>query len=186
MTTKNFFTITATLTIFLTILSINAEFVIKGKVNKRNTIISVHNDTPPPCFNNNSIFKNKTVLRNTVIESRYIFTGKISSVSKRKVKKTKLYVFKVLIRRVLKGDLGVFSEILNFETRTSNSTNRAYVLAEGGAWRRGCASAQGWPALLFTSGEVTSSLKLLIDPVPLNLDYARQVKGIIKGKKKKQ
>lgn len=169
--------------LLLFIFATTADFIINGKVKKRNTVIKINENFPPPCFYNNSIFKNNDTLQRIVLTSRYIFTGKISNVQKRRRgnEKWKRNVFKVFVRRVLKGDVGALSDILNFETRTSNSSSRAYVLAEGEMVRKGCtAVSKGWAALLF-SEELSSPLKLLIDPVPSSLEYVRRVKAMIKG-----
>lgn len=172
-----------TLLLLFIIFATTADFIIKGKVKKRNTVIKINENFPPPCFYNNSIFKNNETLQRVVLASRYIFTGKISSVQKRRRgnEKWKRNLFKVFVRRVLKGDVGALSDILNFETRTSNSSSRAYVLAEGEEVHRGCSAAsKGWAALLF-SEEFSSPLKLLINPVPSSLEHVRRVKSVIKG-----
>lgn len=166
--------------ILFVFVSIDASFVIKGKVKKRNTIIKINDNFPPPCFYNNSIFKNNNTLKRIVFSAEYIFTGKISSVQKRSKNGRSRSVFKVFIRRVLKGDIGEFGDLLNFETRTSNSSSRAFLFAEGGYWRKGCAGASGWAALLFGE-EFSAPLKLLVDPIPTNLDHVRRVKAAIKG-----
>lgn len=172
------------ITLSLFILAPEAEFVIKGKVKKRNTVIKINENFPPSCFYNNSIFKNNDTLKRVVFASKYIFTGKISSFQKKRRgnEKFKRNVFKVFVRRVLKGDIGALSDILNFETRTTNSSSRAYVFAEGGAVRKGCAGASnGWAALMF-SREFSSPLKLLIDPVPTSLESVRRIKAVLRGK----
>lgn len=163
------------------LLTTDADFVIKGKVKKRNTIVKVNDNFPPPCFYNNSIFKNNETLERIVFSAEYIFTGKISSVQKRRRENGRTRsVFKVFIRRVLKGDIGEFGDLLNFETRTSNSSSRAFLFAEGGHWRKGCAGPGGWAALLFGE-EYSSPLRLLVDPIPTNLVHVRRVKAAIKG-----
>lgn len=168
--------------VFVLILITKADFIVKGQVKKRNTVIKINDNSPPRCFNNNSVFRNNDTLKRIVFESKYIFTGKISSEQKRKRGKLKRSIFKVFVRRILKGDVGALSEILNFETRTFNSSNRAYLLAESHSAKRGCVgNSQGWAALLFSGEEFTSPLKLLVDPVPSNLDIVRRVKAIIKG-----
>lgn len=169
------------LLLLLSVCLVSANFVIKGKVKKRNTIIKINDSFPPSCFYNNSIFKNNNTLKRIVFSSEYIFTGKISSVQKRRRENGNLKsVFKVFIRRVLKGDIGEFGDLLNFETRTNNSSSRAFLFAEGGYWKKGCAGSGGWAALLFTK-EFSSPLKLLVDPIPTNLDHVRRVKAAIKG-----
>lgn len=166
--------------VFVLIFITDADFIVKGKVKKRNTVIKINDHFPPRCFNNNTVFRNNDTLKRIVFTSKYIFTGKISSEQKRKRGNRSIY--KVFVRRILKGDVGALSEILNFETRTFNSSNRAYLLAESRS-KRGCVgNAQGWAALLFSGAEFTSPLKLLIDPVPSNLDSVRRVKALIKGK----
>ncbi|CAD0194847.1 unnamed protein product [Chrysodeixis includens] len=170
--------------VFVLICITDADFIVKGKVKKRNTIIKINTDSPPRCFNNNSVFRNNDTLKRIVFASKYIFTGKISSEQKRKRGKFKRVIFKVFVRRILKGDVGALSDILNFETRTLNSSNRAYLLAESNSWSRRCAGSsagQGWAALLFSGEEFSSPLKLLIDPVPTNLESIRRVKALIKG-----
>lgn len=168
--------------VWLLVILTDANFVIKGNVKKRNTVIKINDNFPPPCFYNNSIFRNNGTLRRIVFASKYIFTGKISSVQRRRRDNGKpRSVIKVFIRRVLKGDIGAFSDILNFETRTKNSSSRAYVFAEGKIWQRRCAGAsQGWAAIMF-SADYSSPLKLLTDPVPSSLDVVRKVKAMIKG-----
>lgn len=166
--------------LLISVCLVSADFVIKGKVKKRNTIIKINDSFPPSCFYNNSIFKNNDTLKRVVFSSEYIFTGKISSVQKRRQGGKLRSVFKVFIRRVLKGDIGEFGDLLNFETRTSNSSSRAFLFAEGGYWKKGCAGPGGWAALLF-SKESSSPLKLLVDPIPTNLDHVRRVKAAIKG-----
>lgn len=170
-----------TILVLVLIFMTTADFIVKGNVKKRNTVIKINDNFPRRCLNNNSVFRNNDTLKRIVLESKYIFTGKISSEQKRKRGKFKRSIFKVFVRRVLKGDFGALSEILNFETRTFNSSNRAYLLAESSAWRRGCVGhSQGWGALLF-SAEFSSPLKLLVDPVPSNIDIVRRVKSAIKG-----
>lgn len=168
----------------LFIFTADTDFIIKGKVKKRNTVIKINANFPPRCFYNNSVFKNNDTLKRIVFASKFIFTGKISSVQKRRRgnEKIKRNVFKVFVRRVLKGDVGGFSDILNFETRTSNSSSRAYTFVEGGVVNKGCKSAShGWAALMFSREELSSPLKLLIDPVPSSLEYVRRVKAAIRG-----
>lgn len=169
--------------VFVFICITNADFVVKGQVKKRNTVIKINDYSPPRCFKDNSIFRNNDTLKRIVFASKYIFTGKISSEQKRKRGKFRRSIFKVFVRRILKGDVGALSEILNFETRTFNSSNRAYLLAEGRSLKHSCVSnSQGWAALLFSAEEFTSPLKLLVDPIPTNLDGVRRVKALIKGK----
>lgn len=169
--------------VFVLICITDADFIVKGQVKKRNTVIKINDNFPPRCFNNNSVFRNNDTLKRIVFAAKYIFTGKISTEQKWKRGKFKRSIYKVFVRRILKGDVEALSEILNFETRTFNSSNRAYLLAEGGLMKRGCVgNSQGWAALLFSADEFTSPLKLLVDPVPSNLDGVRRVKALIKGK----
>lgn len=167
---------------FLVLIAItDASFIIKGKVKKRNTIIKA---TDPYCNYDTSLFKNNASLQDVVDASTYIITGKISSVQKRKVlhDKSNRVVYKVLIRRVLKGDLSSLSEILNFETRTSSSSNRGHIYAESSGVKRACASAKaaGWSGIFFATYS-SSALQLLVDPIPSSLERARRVKAVIKG-----
>ncbi|KAL4712726.1 hypothetical protein ACJJTC_008023 [Scirpophaga incertulas] len=141
------------LQIFPLILSVcflitDSNFVIKGAVKKRNTIIKINDNFPAKRRRENGRARG---------------------------------VFKIYIRRVLKGDIGKFGDLLNFETRTKNSSNRAFLYAEGGPWKRGCSSSGGWAALLFGKG-YSSPLKLVIDPIPSNLEHVRRVKAVIQGK----
>ncbi|CAG4989982.1 unnamed protein product [Colias eurytheme] len=165
---------------FLLIFPAHSQFIIKGKVKKRNTIIKVENSFSPTCYNV-SVLENVDSLKRLVYSSRYIFTGKISRVQTRKrgIEKSKRSVFKVLVRRVLKGDISVLSDLFNFERRTRNSTDFAYVVE--GSGRKGPCVSRGWAAILFAE-RLSSPVKLLIDPVPLTLDRVRRVKLAIKGK----
>lgn len=168
--------------LLLLIFTTDADFVIKGKVRKRNTVIKINDISPPRCYGSNSIFRNNDTLKRIVFASKYIFTGKISSEARRKRGKVKKKIFKVFVRRVLKGDVGGLSDVLNFETRTLNSSNRAYVFVEGKSRKKECTVLpQGWAALLFSGGNFDSPMKLLVDPVPMNLEGVRRVKAVIKG-----
>lgn len=165
------------------IFTTDADFVIKGKVRKRNTVIKINDISPLRCYGSNSILRNNDTLKRIVLASKYIFTGKISGELRRKRGKVKKKIFKVFVRRVLKGDVGDLSDAINFETRTFNSSNRAYVFVEGKSWKKDCSSGfqLGSAALLFSGGEFDSPLKLLVDPVPMKLEYVRRVKAVIKG-----
>lgn len=171
-----------TLILFLSVLLFSltdAEFNIKGNVKKRNTIFRADNSFLSTCYNS-TIFKNVNTLRRIVLASKYIFTGKISSVQSRKrgAEKLKRSILKVFVRRVLKGDISELSDLLNYKTRTTNSSSRVILLVEGGQWTNMCV-AKG-PAILF--GESLSApLKLLVDPVSLSFDRVRKVKKAIKG-----
>lgn len=162
----------------------SANFIIKGKVKKRNTIIKVNDQYSNNCNYDTSLFQNNVTLQHIVDSSTYIITGKVSSVQKRKVlhDRTKRVVYKVLIRRVLKGDLSSLSEFLNFETWTSSSSNRGYIYAEAVSWKRGCRNVNtgGWSAIFFTKYSA-SALELLVEPIPSSLERARRVKSILKG-----
>ncbi|CAH2102456.1 unnamed protein product [Euphydryas editha] len=178
MSKSVYFTLILFLCVSLFSLS-DAEFNIKGNVKKRNTVIRADNSFLSTCYNS-TIFTNANTLRRIVLASKYIFTGKISSVQSRKrgVEKLKRSILKVFVRRVLKGDISELSDLLNYKTRTTNSSNRVTLLVEGGPWNKLCA-AKG-PAILF--GESLSApLKLLVDPVPLSFDRVRKVKKAIKG-----
>ncbi|XP_028042917.1 uncharacterized protein LOC114252585 [Bombyx mandarina] len=154
----------------------------RDKFRKRNTIIKANGNFTPRCPYDNTVLRhNNDTLRQLVVSSKYIFTGKISSVQKRKRGKVKGSVFKVYIRRVLKGDVDFLSDILNFETRTFNSSNRAYILAESRSLKPRCAGVVRRGAALFFSREFSYPLKLLVDPVPSNIDTVRKIKSIIKG-----
>lgn len=157
-----------------------AEFSMKGNLKKRNAVIRAENNLLSTCYNS-TVFKTVNSLKRVVFASRYIFTGKISSVrsGKRGAERSKRSIFKVYVRRVLKGDSGALSDLLNAET--TNSSNRASLLAEGGQWKTVCSAVKGRPAILF-SERLSSPLKLLIDPVPLSADRVRRVKTLIKGK----
>ncbi|CAK1540063.1 unnamed protein product [Leptosia nina] len=161
----------------LVILPAQSQFQIKGSVKKRNTIIKLENSFSSKCYNGSVLDKGDS-LKRIVYSSRFIFTGKITRVRTRK--REKRSVFRVLVRRVLKGDISVLSDLLNFETGTSNSS-RAYVIAKGGNPLGGLCSSHGWAAILF--GErLSSPFQLLVDPVPLTLERVRRVRSVIKGR----
>lgn len=164
--------------VLILIFTIKADFIIKGKAIKRNTVIKINDNFSQRCYHNNTVFGNNDTLKRIVLASQYIFTGKISSENKHRRGKIKSNLFKVFIRRVLKGSL---SDVL-FQTRTFNSTRRGYVFAESRSVIRGCfRGTQGWAALLFIKGEWSSPLKLLIDPIPTDLEKLRRVKAVVKG-----
>lgn len=157
----------------------SADLYLKENVKKRNTIIKINNDLIPTCYNT-TIFKNVKHLRRIVNASEFIFTGKISNVQRKNngEENRKGSVFKVYVRRILKDDNGVFSDLLSTNT-CKNSSKSVSLFAEGGPWRKMCSVSKGWSAILF--GERLSPIKLLIDPIPLNLDRMRGLKAAIKG-----
>lgn len=143
----------------------------------------------PLCISNHTfIYENRTLM-NAVKVSKLIFSGKIlkvHSIKKGMKFSQEGYIFKVYVRRVLKGDVGELSEVINFETRTANSSNRAYVFAERLVASKTCAFSShirvGRLALLFADGNLTTPLNLVTDPLPLNAEYVRRVKSVLKGK----
>ncbi|CAH2254757.1 jg15372 [Pararge aegeria aegeria] len=159
-----------------------AEFSMKGNVKKRNTVIRADNNLPSTCYNS-TVIKNVDSLKRVVFASKFIFTGKISSVQirKRGAEKSRRIIFKVYVRRVLKGDISALSDLLNVVTRKNNSSSRASLLVEGGLRNNVCSTVNRKPAILF-SERLSSPLKLLIDPVPLSVDRVRRVKTLIQGK----
>lgn len=159
------------------------EFNIKENFKKRNTIFRANDNFVTECYNS-TIFKRINSLKHIVFISEYVFTGKISSVQSRRrgAEKSIRNIFKVYVRRVLKGNIGDLSDLLNIETISRNSSKRAYLLVEieSSQWKKYCSSSKGWPAILF--GENFSSpLSLVINPVPLSIDRVRKVKTAIKG-----
>lgn len=168
--------------IFTVLRIIESDFNIKGNVKKRNTVIKVNNNFLPECYNS-TIFKSVNSLKHIVFASEYIFTGKISSVQSRKrgAEKSRRSIFKVYVRRILKGNRSDLSDLLNLETFSRNSSNRAYLLVESSQWRNHCSIKKGWPAILFGK-KFSFPLTLVINPVPLSVDRVRKVKTAIKGK----
>lgn len=159
---------------------IEADIAIKGKVKKRNTVIRVDNNLLSTCYYNRTIFKNTDALTRLIFTSKYIFTGKISTVQSKNIgfKKLKRPVYKVFIRRVLKGDIVGFSNLINYRTQS----NQTYTLAVGGKWQEECSNTKGWAAILFSKG-LKTPLQLIIDPVPSTIERVGRIRAIIKGKK---
>lgn len=172
-------TIAAIIIIHLTLIDAN----LKANLKKRNTVIKIYADTEPQQCNHGNLLKNNRTLKRIVNSSFYIVTGKISGVQKRRKRDGE--VFKVFLRRVLKGDVVDFSDVLNFETRTLNSSSRAYVFAQSdgrGGWKKCARALKVGDSALFFVGELESPLKLVADPVPSTLENLKRIKSYLKGK----
>lgn len=178
--------------IIAAVIAAGAEIRIRGKVRKRYTTHRRHRDILPPCNFNETIIEDEWSLMEAIRKSKYIFTAKVLNVKKFKVvegAKKRSNLYRVYLRRVLKGDL---SELRNYvklegaEETLSGST----ILAERPRARESCAPAPR-PRLsaIFLSDNVYTDatrgpvprLRLVTDPVPLTLYHLDRINAAVKG-----
>lgn len=140
------------------------------------------------CAFNATIVENEVVLRRVTSLAKYIFTGKIHGVDTvyNEVLKKKRKLYKVYIRRVVKGDLDDIMERVRFGSPRALSFTGANVLVESVS-RHNCPPLRLRTYAIFLSDMRRkgnkSSLHLLVDPVPLNLQRLERIEAAVKGNK---
>ncbi|KAJ2947922.1 hypothetical protein O0L34_g9715 [Tuta absoluta] len=128
-----------------------------------------------------SVTYDRVVLKRITLLSKYIFTGKVYGVSSSR-NGTKIY--KVNIRRVLKGDLNDVGVKVRFSSAKSIKFSDATVLVEGP--RVKCPSLRVRTYAIFLTEkkreEGALKLSLVVEPVLLTLRNIEIIEAAIKGK----
>lgn len=178
--------------ITLAIFAAAGEIRIRGKVKKRYTTHRRHRAILPPCTFNTTIIENEWALMEAIGKSKYIFTGKVMSVKKSKpvdAKDKRSNVYKVYMRRVLKGSLIEMRSFVRLEEE-SETLSGATIVVERPRARESCSPAPR-PRLsaVFLSDGVfidvhrpVPKLRLLTDPVPLTLYHLDRINAAVKGR----
>ncbi|XP_028156008.1 uncharacterized protein LOC114349730 [Ostrinia furnacalis] len=131
--------------------------------------------TPRNC---NSI-PNKVELKRVTMLSKYVFTGKVFSV----VSRNSTRVYKVNIRRVLKGDLNDIEVAVRFGASNSLRFSDATVMVEI-SYSFNCPSLRVRTYAIFLTEKYLESgtlrLSLLVEPVPLTLRSIGIIEAAVK------
>lgn len=169
-----------------------AEFRIKGKVRKRYPHRR-HRAILPPCNFNETIIEDEWSLMEAIGKSKYIFTGKVLNVKKSKptegARGKRSNVYRVYMRRVLKGSVSELKSFVKFEAGL-DTLSGATVVVERPRARESCAPAPRprLSAIFLSDGVFTDvprlipRLRLLTDPVPLTLYHLDRVNAAVTGK----
>lgn len=167
---------------------------IRGKVRKRASYRR-HRAVLPPCPFNQTIIDDEWALMEAIGKSEYIFTGKVLNVKKFRAdgalgKRSNLY--KVYMRRVLKGDLDDLKSFVKLEGSyvRRETLSGATLVAEKKRARESCAPAPRprLSAIFLSDGAYTQTwrgpsprLRLLTDPIPLTLYHLDRINAVVKG-----
>lgn len=182
--------------VFAVIILAGGDFRIRGKVRKRHTTYRRNRAVLTPCPFNDTLIEDEALLMDLIGRSKFIFTAKVLNARKVKPgdrvggKRSNLY--KVYMRRVLKGDISELAGIAKSEGNPETLSG-ATILAERERARESCAPARAAPrarlSAIFLSDGVynavsrsSRTLHLLSDPVPLTLYYLDKVNAAVKGK----
>ncbi|KAI5640608.1 agrin-like isoform X2 [Phthorimaea operculella] len=167
------------------------EFRIRGKVRKRYTAHRRHREILPPCHFNETIIDDEWSLMEAIGKSKFIFTGKVLHVRKLKgLEDKRSNLYRVYLRRVLKGDLGELKGFVKVEGIDETLTGST-VMAERPRAREWCAPAPRprLSAIFLSDGAFTDvlrgptpRLRLVTDPVPLTLYHLDRINAAVKGK----
>lgn len=126
-------------------------------------------------------------------KSKYIFTGKVLNVKKSKptegARGKRSNVYRVYMRRVLKGSVSELKSFVKFEAGL-DTLSGATVVVERPRARESCAPAPRprLSAIFLSDGVFTDvprlipRLRLLTDPVPLTLYHLDRVNAAVTGK----
>lgn len=168
---------------------VGGEIRIRGKVKKRYTVHRRHRAIQPPCNFNETIIEDEWSLMEAIGKSKYIFTGKVLNAKKfrsEEVGARRSNLYRVYMRRVLKGDLRMFVK----SEGTLETLSGSNLMVERQDAPESCAPAPR-PRLsaIFLSDGVyadagrgpTPRLRLLTDPVPLTLYHLDRINAAVKG-----
>ncbi|CAG9796554.1 unnamed protein product [Diatraea saccharalis] len=132
--------------------------------------------------NCNCVLNDKVLLKRATLLSKYVFTGKVYSVNY--INNTRVY--KVNIRRVLKGDLNDIGVTVRFEQPKSLRFSDATVLVHS-LRSTECRPMRVRTYAIFLTerrGEGPLRLKLVVEPVLLTLRNLAVIEAAVKGKLK--
>ncbi|CAK1602101.1 unnamed protein product [Parnassius mnemosyne] len=173
---------------------VGGEIRIRGKVRKRHTAHRRHRAILPPCNFNDTIIEDEWSLMEAIGDSEFIFTAKVLSVKKLKsrdgirVKKSNLY--RLHLRRVLKGDLDEFRTFVKSDGLVGDTLSGSILTVERPRAQDTCAPAPRprLSAIFLSDGAFagpekgpTPRLRLLTDPVPLTLYHLDRINAAVKG-----
>lgn len=183
--------------VFIIALAIVAagEMRIRGKVRKRNTAHRRHRAILPPCNFNESLIEDEWALMEAIGKAKFIFTGKVLTVKKfrsmQEVGGKRSNLYRVYMRRVVKGNESAMREFVHQEGGSVDSLSGSTLIAERPRAQESCAPGPR-PRLsaIFLSDGVnfdsergpTPRLRLLTDPVPLTLYHLDRINAAVKGK----
>ncbi|CAK1602100.1 unnamed protein product [Parnassius mnemosyne] len=124
----------------------------------------------------------RALLKRVTLQSKYIFIGKVFGV---KSKDDNVKIYKVNIRRVLKGDINDLGVIISFGKARSIYFTDATVLVQS-TLRRKCPLLRVRTYAIFLTekklDEETVRLSLVVEPVLLTLRNVEIIEAAIKGK----
>lgn len=182
---------------------------IKGRVRKRNSRnpYKTHSSTLPYCQFNTTVIENTDLLLKTIEESKFIFTGKVlnlrnaprnSRLARKGVGSDK-HIFKIFIRRVLKGDLNELGDVHFEPTHKKNFNGVTVYVARDKPIGENCMPSPRvrYSAIFLAEREMNDDdddedyeenrdankegLRLVVDPVPLSLYHLDRVNAAVKG-----
>lgn len=176
----------------------------KGKVRKRNSRNQFHDyiSTLPYCPFNTTVIEDTELLLKTIQASKYIFTGKVLNLhnvprNSRFGRSGDKHVFKIFIRRVLKGNLNELADV-HFEPTHKKNFNGAtvYVLRDKHSDENCTPSPRvRYSAIFLADSKInfedeydeshdvgSEGLRLVVDPVPLSLYHLDRINAAVKGK----
>lgn len=175
---------------------VGGEIKIRGKVRKRFTGHRRHRAVLPPCTFNETIIDDEWALMDAIRNSKYIFTGKVLNVKKMKsfddIKGKKSNLYRVHMRRVLKGEVSELRTFVRVDESTEDTLSGSTLMVERPRAKESCTPAPR-PRLsaIFLSDEGLYAdiergpiprLRILTDPVPLTLYHLDRVNAAVKGK----
>lgn len=130
---------------------------------------------------NTSVTYNKVLLKHVTLLSKYVFTGKVFGV-KSGYNGTRIY--KVNIRRVLKGDLNDIGVLVKFGTANSLRFSDATIFVESSSIS--CRPLRVRTYGIFLTEKTrygdTLWLSLVIEPLVLTLRSIGIIEAVVKGK----
>lgn len=174
---------------------VGGEIRIRGKVRKRNNAHRRHRAILPPCNFNESLIEDEWSLMEAIGKSKFIFTGKVLTVKKfrstHEVRAKRSNLYRVYMRRILKGDESELSAFVKQEEPAAESLSGSTLMVERPRARESCSpSPRPRLSAIFLSDGVfldnergpIPRLRLLTDPVPLTLYHLDRINAAVKGK----
>lgn len=176
--------LTNSLCILLTMLNIvNMDVKLSSNYFKHNK--TIHTKTSE-CIFNSTVIDNDVILRRVTLSAHFIFTGKIYSVETlyNDVLRRNRNVYKVLIRRVIKGELEILNAVKFSSSRALRFSGTSVLVESNPSFS--CPTLRLRTYAIFLSKlrhkENSTRLYLTVDPVPLNLYRLERIEAAVKGK----
>lgn len=193
------------LCVVVAVASASDRIQFKGKVRKRNSRnqFQDYTSTLPYCPFNTTVIENTETLLKTIQASKYIFTGKVLNLrnvphNSRYGRAGDKHIFKIFIRRVLKGNLNELDDV-HFEPTHKKNFNGAtvYVLRDKYS-NENCTPSPRvrYSAIFLADSKIRfedddydqdhdirkEGLRLVVDPVPISLYHLDRINAAVKGK----